>query len=112
MPGSGLAKITGPLAEQVAASADDDVVDVVAELRPIDVPTEGSRSHRIEAVRDAFKQDVSGVEDVIVSSGGEVLDTAWINQTLRALLPAKAIPRVAEDDRVLVLDVPHRIEPD
>jgi hypothetical protein len=107
------ARITSDLESRVQGLEEKHLVDVVVELRPVDEPpSEGSRLERIHALKDAFDGASAEVERAVQAEGGEVVDRAWINQTVRAKVPASAIPLLALRDDISVIDVPHAIEPD
>jgi hypothetical protein len=107
------ARITSDLESRVQGLGEEQLVDVVVELRSVDEPPpEGSRLERIHAKKDAFDGVSAEVERAVRAEGGEVVDRAWINQTVRAKVPARAIPRLALRDDISVIDVPHAIEPD
>ena len=107
------ARITSDLESRVKGLGGEQLVDVVVELRPVDEPPpEGSRLERINALKDAFDGVSAEVERAVRAEGGEVVDRAWINQTVRARVPASAIPLLALRDDISVIDVPHAIEPD
>jgi hypothetical protein len=50
------------------------------------------------------------VEEAVRNAGGEVTGHAWINQTVRARVPADRVKELSEHERVAVLDAPHPIE--
>lgn len=105
-------KVTRELAETVAARNDDEEVDVVLELQPVPMPGEGSRSERVVAMKQAFEQSATGLRRTITELGGEVVDTAWINQTLRTRVPKGALQGLEADKRIVALDAPRTIEPE
>lgn len=108
-----VAKVTSDLESRVQGSDDAQLLDVVVELRET-APLQdvGSREARMQALKKAFERLSANVERVVTAEGGEVVDRAWINRTVRAKIPAKAIPRLAQHDEISVIDVPHAIEPD
>jgi hypothetical protein len=109
------AKLKPDLAAQVAQAASDDVLDVVVELDPQagpDAAAPQSRSEQIALRKEAFSRDVAPVEETVREVGGEVVDRAWINQTVLARVPARGVEQLSELNKVAVLDVPHTLEPD
>lgn len=106
-------KVTSDLESRLQGSDDAQLLDVVVELRG-SVPTQhgGSRLAQMQALKDAFERSAADVERVVMAEGGEVVDRAWINRTVRIRVPAKAISRLAEHDEISVIDVPHAIKPD
>jgi hypothetical protein len=104
-------KLSPSLAGHLEQAGRDDLVDLVLELHPAAAPETGgaSRSERVAAAREAFAQGAAPVEHAVHSAGGQVLDSAWINQTLRARVPAGAVAGLARLDAVRVLDLPHAL---
>lgn len=107
-------KLTGVLARRMENAAPDEVLDVVCELRrrSLEPPAGATRDHQIAQMRDAFARDAAIVENAIRTAAGEVLGSAWINQTIRARMRVAAIPVVAGLSEVAAVDVPRRLEPD
>lgn len=106
-------KLSENLDAQVSECAEDDLLDVVVELRQIEPPKSGgSQQEKIAEIKKSFDELSGDVEKQVTESGGTVLDRAWINQTLRAKMPAKTILKIAEHQDVQLIDVPGSIEPD
>jgi hypothetical protein len=100
-------KITPDLAAEVDAAESSNMLDVVVELNG-DLEEAGD----VVTAKAEFERAAEPVADVISGLGGEVLEGAWINHTLRARVPAGAVSDVAAADGVSVVDVPHAIEAD
>lgn len=107
-----VAKLSPGVAERLASVDGQSPVEVIVEMQPIAVPSTGSRRDRIEAVKAGFEQELRTVAEAIAAVGGRVLDTAWINQTVRSSIPAAKVLRVAEDDAVAGIDLPRPLSPD
>lgn len=109
-------KISESLAAQLQGSEDDELVEVVVELEataPAGVTRGGgSRSERMAAVKEAFERGAQPLESEIESAGGEITGRAWINQTLKARVPKRAVAAVTDRREVRRLDVTQRIERD
>ncbi len=103
------AKATPRLAAHLAAAGRSDV-EVVVELRPVPPPASGSRQERVAAARAAFDAGLTPVTARIAEVGGTVLETAWINQTVRVRLPAAAVGALAAVDEVAGIDLPRPLE--
>ena len=101
------AKITPDLAAEVEAVESSNLLDVVVELNG-----DLEQAADVASAKAAFERAAVPVSKVIAGSGGEVLEGAWINHTLRARVPASAVSDVAEAEGVSVVDVPHAIEPE
>ena len=69
-----------------------------------------SRGEAIALRKEAFSHDVVPVEEAVTKVGGEVVGHAWINQTVRARVPAHGLEQLSELDEVAVLDVPHTLQ--
>jgi hypothetical protein len=106
------AKLGARLADQIASVDESTPVDVIVELRTIDIPGTGSRSERISLLRAEFEREAQPVTSLIEAAGGEVLGAAWINQTLRCRIPAMQIPRVASDEAVTRVELPELLQYD
>jgi hypothetical protein len=107
-----VAKLSPRVTERLASLDGRSPVEVVVEMLPVEIPATGSRASRIEAVRAGFEQELRRVAERITAAGGEVLETAWINQTVRSSIPAAGLVRVAEDHAVTAIDLPRPLEPD
>lgn len=103
-------KVSRALAEKMDACADDEQVDVVVELQAETPSTSGTRAERVAQHREAFQKEAVEVTRSITDLGGEVLDSAWINKTLRTRIPKSALEQLAEDDRIALLDSIRTIE--
>ena len=101
------AKITPDLAAEVDAAESSNLLDVVVELAG-DQPEAADMG----GARAAFERAAETVAEVISASGGKVVAGAWLNYTLHARVPARAVSDVAGVDGVSAVDVPHRIEAD
>jgi len=114
MAGGDPADKVGPsLARRIDAVDAQGQVEVIIELAGAAEPvSDGTRQQRITAAKSSFERDLAAVSDRIQAVGGTVLETAWLNRTLRGRLPASTVVRVAEDDGVAAIDLPHTIETD
>lgn len=104
-----LAELAGSLSSEI------EMIDVVVELDHGSVDTlkkleqHKSRIEQIAFRKESFARTSSPVEDAISEVGGEVIDKAWINYTLRAKLPARGLQRISELDEVDALDSPQEL---
>jgi hypothetical protein len=101
------ANITPDLAAEVEAAESSNLLDVVVELHG-----DLEEAADMAAAKAAFERAAAPVSEAISGSGGEVLEGAWINHTLRARVPAASVPDVAGLEGVSVVDVPHAIRPE
>lgn len=101
-------KATGELDERLEALGGDDWLEVILELQPpaSQPETESrSRAEKIAARKNAFRQLAEPLATLIASCGGEVTGEVWLNNTLRARVPARCLPKLGASDRVSALDV-------
>jgi hypothetical protein len=108
----GAAKLSRRLAKRIDSVDGSSPVEVIVELQPLNLPTAGSRQERMAAAKQRFELELRSVADKITEAGGQVLETAWLNQTVRSRIPAREVPRVAEDDTVSAIDLPGTITPE
>ena len=106
------AKLSSRLAERIDSVDESSPVEVIVELHPAAMPTWGSRQERIAAVKEDFQRELESVAEKITAAGGQVLEAAWLNQTVRTRIPAGEVPRVAEDEAVSSIDLPKALEPE
>lgn len=108
-------KLTSKLAAELEKTGSSEFLDVILELHTLRGQAEkqvSSRSEKIAALKEAFNRNVAPVEEVIRSVGGEVTGRAWINQTVRARVPAEKLRELAEHEKIAAVDVPHLLTPD
>jgi len=107
-------KISEKLTQKLVNTGASDLLDVIIELHPHAESAVAShvqsRSEKIAALKEAYTRNVAPVEEAVRKAGGEVTGHAWINQTVRARVPADRVKELSEHDRVAVLDTPHPIE--
>lgn len=105
-------KISKQLNDRLEKTNASDLLDVVIELRGrVEAATESlSRNEKIAALKEAFTRNVAPVEDAVGRIGGVVTGQAWINQTVRARVPADRVRELSEHEQIKVLDAPHPIE--
>jgi hypothetical protein len=108
----GAAKLSPRLVAELGAVDESSEVEVIVELQPVETPPAGSRQERIAAMKAGFERELRPVAERILQAGGQVLETAWLNQTVRSRIPAGQVPRVAEDEVVSAIDLPRKLEPD
>ncbi len=101
-------KLRTDLLSRLAESADDELVDVILELNKPDVAAVG-RQERIALLKESFAQSSAPVTRAVEQLGGEVLGSAWINQTIHARLNPAGVRRLADLDAVAAVDLPHKI---
>jgi hypothetical protein len=106
------------LAEQLKKVDPSDLLEIILELYPPAEPASmrtmemQSRSEKIAAKKEAFSRNVATVEDAIRKVGGEITGLAWINQTVRARVPAQGVKELSQHEKVVAIDIPHLVKPD
>lgn len=113
MPEQG--KLSPRLEAELAARAPGDPVDVVIALAAPDVPAASApagRADAIAALKASFALRAESVTQTLTAAGGELLDSAWVNSTLRGRLPADRVGELAADEHVEGIDLPVRLEPE
>jgi hypothetical protein len=103
------AKLTDRVTERIRSVDQSSPVEVIVELHPLRSPTEGSRAERIAAAKADFEHSLRDVAERIEEVGGQVIETAWLNQTVRSRIPAAGLERVAETDAVEAIDLPQQL---
>jgi hypothetical protein len=109
------AKLSTKLAEQLQSSDASELLDIILELRPTartPADKSRSRSENVAALKETFSRESTPVEEAIRKLGGEVTGSAWINQTLRARVPAERVKELSEHEKIAALDLPHLIKTD
>ncbi len=104
MAGDTHAKITDALGSRLERQ-EGELLDVIVELTPD--PAEPATAPEMQ---EAFEKDVEPVSAAISRCGGEVVNSAWLNRTLHAKVPAIKVSELTGLREVAALDVPHRIE--
>lgn len=107
-------KISKQLSDRLEKTEAADSLEVIIELRRRAESAAAtqplSRNEKIAALKDAFTRSCAPVEEAVRRVGGEVTGQAWINQTMRARVPADRVRELSEHEQIEVLDAPHPIE--
>jgi hypothetical protein len=107
--------VTPDLAGVLDKSPEDHLLEVVVELAEPDAPADkppAGRTERIAKMKESFHEQATPLEESITSLGGEVLGKAWINRTIHARVPARAVPELARAGAIAAVDVPHGLTPE
>ena len=105
-------KLTKELRERLEQVPSDSLVEVIVEISGAEstaVRAGASRADLIATRRQQFLDTVAPVERQVHSIGGEVIDHAWVNQTLRVRVPAGNVDQLTEPDCVASVDAPARL---
>ena len=103
-------KVSPRLRARLDDAGSEQDVEVVVALAPPELPAEGSRGQKIAVAKQRFERDVASMSERITSSGGKIIDTAWINSTIHTRLRAEQVDDLATDDHVVALDLPAKLE--
>jgi hypothetical protein len=109
-------KLSSDLRQRLAATPEGQPVEVVVEVGKkagaTSEPASGDRAQKIAALKQDFATSIEPIEQAIEHFGGTVLDRAWINQTLKALLPREAVEALCKRDDVERVDTPRTLQKD
>ena len=108
-------KLSSDLRRRLAATPKGEPIEVVVEVGKNAAATEtvsGDRAQRIAAQKQSFSLSAAPIEQAIESSGGKVIDRAWINQTIKAELSREGVEALGEREDVERVDTPRSIQPD
>jgi hypothetical protein len=105
-------KLSPQLRQELDAVEASSQVEVIVELQPVEMPKAASRQERMAAMKEGFERELRPVAERIIQAGGQVLETAWLNQTVRSRIPAHEVSHVAEHETVSGIDLPHKLEPE
>lgn len=109
-------KVSRNLAERLKEANASDEVEIILELHPPSEPETAkesghlSRSEMIAAKKEAFSRSVTPIEETIRKLGGEITGRAWINQTVRARVPAQSVEELSGREEVAALDTPNPLK--
>lgn len=100
------------LKEYAAAAGPDNHLSVVLELNQTasKTPSDGSPTQRMQQLRQSFEEQAKEMKKAIESMGGQVTGEAWLNATISAKLPPKALEAIGREENVQRIDVPHLLE--
>jgi len=104
----GRTKLTQQLRDRLDSAPDESLVDVVLEIHAGEAPAataDASRQRRIAAARERFLEAILPIEASIHRLGGEVVDRAWLNHTVRARIPVGTLDQLADTEGVVSVDV-------
>jgi hypothetical protein len=105
-------KLSPRLRQELGVVDESSQVEVIVELQPVEMPKAASRQERMAAMKEGFERELRPVAENIIEAGGQVLETAWLNQTVRSRIPAREVSHVAEHETVTCIDLPHKLELD
>ncbi len=110
-----LNKITDNLKSYLQSTQSENEVEVVIELNPITsagIPENIGRKEKIVNLKKIFHHDLQPVAKEISKHGGNIIDSVWLNQTIKATVSTKCIEELAKLKEVNAIDLPNRITKD
>lgn len=109
-----MAKLSSELSQELENTDSEQFLDVILELGSDSQPTidQGSRQAKITAMKEAFERNLTSVEKAVRDVGGEVIQGAWINRTVKARVPAKKLNELAQHEKIIAVDIPHPLTKD
>jgi hypothetical protein len=105
-------KLSPRLRHELGAVDESSQVEVIVELQSVEMPKAASRQESMAAMKEGFERELRPVAAKIIEAGGQVLETAWLNQTVRSRIPAREVSHLAEHEAVSGIDLPHKLEPE
>lgn len=87
----------------------DDTFEVVLELDTARTELSGNRAERIAKLKDLFQRRAAVVKAAVVQSGGTIQAEAWINCSIKARVPGRALATLREIDGIVRIDAPGTI---
>jgi hypothetical protein len=110
-----MSKLSQDLRRRLDALAAGETVEVVVEVGGKSAspePVAGDRAQRMAALKSAFSASAEPIERAIERCGGQVLDRAWLTQSLKARLPREAVETIGEREDVERVDTPRALQAD
>jgi hypothetical protein len=108
-------KITANLKNFLQKSQLEKDIEVVIELTPISQAVDSenlSRGQKIANLKQAFNNELEPVAKEITSRGGNIVDAAWINQTVNAMVSTRCIDELVQMKEVTAIGLPNRLTRD
>ncbi len=105
-------KLSPALAARKAEARPEDLLELIVELRPPSVSRAAPGKAAMEERRSAFERDCAPIGEAVRKAGGRIVGSAWLNSTLKVLVPAHALDELSGLGIVQALDVPRPLRPD
>jgi hypothetical protein len=71
-----------------------------------------SRNEKIANLKQAFNIELQPIANEISNHGGNIIDSAWINQTVNAKVSSKCIKELIQLKEVTAIDLPKHLTKD
>jgi Cu/Ag efflux pump CusA len=87
-------------------------VEVVVELHTISSHQYPflSKQEKIKSIKQSFNEDLEIINHVLQDNGGKIIDTAWINKTVKIMIPVQGLDELANIQSVEIIDLPHQLK--
>jgi hypothetical protein len=108
-------KIANSLKTFLDKSHAEKEIEIVIELTPIAHTSESkklSRTENIENLKKAFNIELQPIANEISNHGGNIINSAWINQTVNAKVSSKCINELVQLKEVTAIDLPKYLTKD
>ena len=103
-------KLSAQLKNTVESTPESNDMDVVVELTESDQRLPLNSAERMNTLRQSFGEQAKSIRGAIQRLGGEITHEAWINSTIAARLPLKALDELSRETCVRRIDVPRKLE--
>lgn len=89
-------------------------IEVIVELKndPNHLASLISRQAKITNIKISFSEQLESINNVLKNTGGIILDTAWINKTIKVRIPVNGLNELANIQSIKIIDLPHQIRRD
>ena len=67
---------------------------------------------KIAIYKEKFNDEFNQLSKIISSQGGTVIESVWLNQTVKASIPAASVNKLAALKEVAAIDLPHSLSAD
>jgi len=109
LPDMATHKITNNLKDHLLHAEKEATIEVVIALQPVLLPGGSellSRSQKMANIKQAFNEELEPVAREINNLGGNILEAAWINQTINVKVSTGCIEELAQLKEVAGIDLP------
>ena len=103
-------KLTASLESALRDKGADELIDIVLELAPTEATPAVDKRAKVAALKAAFDRVSQPIVEAVHNLGGEVTGRGWINRTLRARVPAKALGLLSTSAAVASVDAPRKLQ--
>jgi hypothetical protein len=108
-------KITSDLSSRINDLPNGKKLQVIVELSPDAQNLNNSaatRQEKMKRMKDQFQAGVEAITAILGKNGGKVIESAWINQSLRVEVTKSALSRLTDLHEVASIDTPRQLSAD